>query len=111
MVKEPQKPITTSSPAGIDQHALSRPDHEKSHDEAAEDVNEESSVREYSAKFSCGETAQQITEIGADDRGDRNGKNVFHDAAPPYKTTLDFVGVISLKAFGRVRRLWRTPSP
>src|SRR3979490_968680 len=28
-----------------------------------------------------------------------------------YKSAWNFVGVISLKAFWRIRRLWRTPSP
>src|SRR4030088_3676510 len=28
-----------------------------------------------------------------------------------YKSAWHFVGVISLKAFWRIRRLWRTPSP
>ena len=78
-MNDPQNPTTTSKPpAGIDQHSLGGPDHEESNDEAADDIDGQSSVGKDGAEFSGGEAAQQISQVGADNGGDGYGEEIFH---------------------------------
>src|ERR1700677_1840516 len=98
-------------PARIKQHVLRGPDNKPAHDEAAHNIDEERSVRKNRAQFFGGEPAQEVTQVGADDGGARYGEEIFHDGVSPYKSFMDFVGVISLELTAACRRLWRTPSP
>ena len=58
------------------------------------------------AKLAGGETAEQISQVGANDRGCGYGEEVLHDGGL-LQSRLASVGVISRRS----RRLWRTPSP
>src|SRR5580700_7286222 len=58
-------------PARVYKCPLRGPDDEQAHDEAAHNVDKERSVREDGAQFQGSEAAQQVTQVGADDGGDR----------------------------------------
>src|SRR4029077_8773988 len=86
------------SPTRVYERAFRGPDDEEAHDEAAYDVDEERSVGEDGAQFEGSESAQQVTQVGANDGGDGDGKKVFHDGVLPTNQALNFVGVISLSS-------------
>src|SRR5579863_4961535 len=69
----------------IEQDPLRGPNDEKTDNEAAHDVDEQSSVRKDWAQFSRGKTTEEIAQIGANDGGDGYGNKILHDGESPYK--------------------------
>src|SRR5208282_1253589 len=95
-------------PARVEQHALTGPDYEEAHDEAAYDVDGKSPVGEDRPEFSGRETADDIPQVGADYCGQGYSEEVFHCSSPT--KSLHFCRSYQ-PALGKCGRLWRTPSP
>ena len=74
------------APTGIDQDSLGSPNDKKTHDETADDVDDQRAEGKYRTKLFNRETANQITKICADDCGDGNRKEVFYDGTLPQKS-------------------------
>src|SRR6266567_6457869 len=70
--KSRERPAETDhhqqSPARVHQHTFAGPDKKEAHNEAANDVDGERSVREDGAELLRRETAEQISQVGADNR-------------------------------------------
>src|ERR1700686_4649730 len=97
--------------ARIYQDELGNPDEEKADNNAARNIDQKRAERKNWAELVNRKTAYQVTQVRANDGSDRNRKKVFHDRIISLQINLDFVGVISLRAYCDFRRLWRTPSP
>src|ERR1700674_779903 len=66
-------------PAWVQQDALAGPNDEEAHNKTAQYVDDERAGREDWTKFSGSQAAEEISKVGARDRGEGYSKKVFHD--------------------------------